>query len=436
MMNDKKARVLIVDDSKLQRAILREMLKDSFEITEASTGVECIEIIKKAEGLIDIVLLDLIMPGMDGLEVLRRRKTIESFANIPVIVLTMSEKNETQVEAFELGADDFIIKPVESEIAISRINNVLDAKRRLNILIKNQEELRIRAEIDEMTHLYNKAASEKNISDTLMNFPNKLYALMVIDIDNFKAVNDMWGHKVGDHTISVVAGIIASQFEKTDIVGRVGGDEFVVFMRNPSSKEDGREKASRIIELIKNKENLSIPEQITVSIGLSFTDSESENYVTLFKKADEALYNSKKAGKGCYTEYGEESISDGESKKVLLFRGSRNVYSILEYLYRHPVTVERVSSIDEIDSYMEEMNNRVITVYVDMSESDGNDDKIWKYLRERSWISEVPVIALCKEGSLNQMKSAVTSGVIRDMLLTPLEPEQIKRRIKEYSRNI
>lgn len=435
-MNNKKARVLIVDDSKLQRAILREMLKESFDITEAETGEECIEIIKKAEDFIDIVLLDLIMPGMDGLEVLRRRQEIESFADIPVIVLTMSDKNETQVEAFELGADDFIIKPVESEIAISRINNVLDSRRRLNLLIKNQKELRIRAEIDEMTHLYNKTATEKNIGDALINFPDTLHAMMVIDIDNFKAVNDMWGHKVGDHTISVVAGIIASQFDKTDIVGRVGGDEFVVFMGKSSSKQDAREKASTIINLIKNKENLSIPEQITISVGLSFTDSENENYVTLFKKADEALYNSKKAGKGCYTEYGEEGIRDGDSKTVLLFRGSRNVFSILEYIYRHPVMVERVSSIDDIDDYMAEMKERVITVYLDMSESDGNDDIIWEYLRKRPWVGTVPVVALCREGNLCQMKNAVTSGVITDMLLTPLEPEQIKRRIKEYSRSI
>ena len=137
--------VLVVDDSKLQRMILKESLKESFQVIEASGGQECLDIIEHSKGKIDIVLLDLVMPGIDGFEVLRRRQNSAIFREIPVIVLTMSESVEDQITTFELGVNEFILKPVNAEIAIARIYNVLKSRRRYDMLKKEQQEWQIMA---------------------------------------------------------------------------------------------------------------------------------------------------------------------------------------------------------------------------------------------------------------------------------------------------
>lgn len=148
-----------------------------------------------------------------------------------------------------------------------------------------------------MTHLLNKATAEHAISHILLSTPEELHALFAIDIDNFKAVNDIFGHKMGDHTISVVAGILASHFSGSDIIGRIGGDEFVAFMRDIASRQAVYEKAQELLDAILDKEALSIPENVTISIGIAFTEPYETSYTTLFQKADTALGNSKKSGK-------------------------------------------------------------------------------------------------------------------------------------------
>ena len=289
--------VLVVDDSKLQRMILKESLKESFQVIEASGGQECLDIIEHSKGKIDIVLLDLVMPGIDGFEVLRRRKNSAIFREIPVIVLTMSESVEDQITTFELGVNEFILKPVNAEIAIARIYNVLKSRRRYDMLKKEQQEWQIKAENDEMTGLLNKATVQRLCDEVLQHGCGEEHAMLVVDIDNFKAVNDLYGHQMGDHTICAIADLLSANFEGSDFVGRIGGDEFVVLMRNITNHEMVRQKAEEIIRVMKYKRELSIPENVTVSIGLAFSEGMETDYQTLFQEADAALLASKKEGK-------------------------------------------------------------------------------------------------------------------------------------------
>lgn len=299
----KKETLLIVDDSKFQRAIIKEMLGEHFRLEEATSGEECLMILEKSSHLIDLVLLDLVMPGIDGFEVLRRRQTMDAFKDIPVIVLTSSNSIEFQ--------------------------------------------------IDEMTSLFNKMTIENLVSETLTNAPSALHSLMVIDIDNFKSANDIYGHTVGDHIICVIAGVISFQFRNTDFVGRIGGDEFVVLMPDIPAKEVAFEKAESLIQIILKKEGLSIPDNISISIGLAFSDSEDKTYASFFGKADQALYVSKKSGKF-----------------------------------------------------------------------------IWDTVKDANPNHVCPVIAIYREGSLDQIQTAVSSEIIDDLLFSPLEVSVLKRRIK------
>ena len=112
--------VLIADDSKLQRVIVKENLKDIYDVAEASGGHECLDLVEHSAGKIDAVLLDIVMPGMDGFEVLRRRQESGVFQKIPVIVLTMSDRKEDQELAEQLGADGFLLKPVDASRRVFR----------------------------------------------------------------------------------------------------------------------------------------------------------------------------------------------------------------------------------------------------------------------------------------------------------------------------
>ena len=435
-MEQKKETLLIVDDSKLQRVVLMQALKDAFELIEATSGEECLELVERGETQIDLVLLDLVMPGIDGFEVLRRRALSPKFAGIPVVVLTTSDDNETQVEAFRLGSREFLNKPIKPEIAVSRINNVLESQRRLNVMLKEQEELKVKAEIDEMTKLLNKATAEKMAKQILEEYPDENHAILMIDIDNFKNVNDSLGHDVGDHVISVVAGIISMQFGGSDIVGRIGGDEFMVFMKNVKDREDARRKAQNIVDAFCKKENLSIPDCVSVSIGMAFSDESGIEYEPLFKKADEALYVSKEKGKSCYTEYSKiGQITFEDSHTILVWTKCRNLLSTIELIFRQPLQVESVSSIEELCDLYQKKKQQTIAIYVDVSETLDDGEEMWKLLSNQPWAKSMTIVAVCHEGNMSQVKNSVLAGLAADLLFAPLEQGQLKRRLREYQKH-
>ena len=338
----KKETLLIVDDSKFQRVVIRQSLGEYFNFAEAVSGEECLQIMEKKSDAIDLVLLDLVMPGIDGFEVLRCRQNMESFKDTPVIVLTNTESVSSQSEAFALGADEFIIKPVDARIALSRINNTLGVKRRLQSSRDEQKAWKTKSQIDEMTSLFNKMTVEKLITKTLTEHEDGLHALMLIDIDNFKSVNDVYGHAMGDHVISVAAGVISSQFRSTDYVGRIGGDEFCVLMVDIPSPEIALIKAENLVNLVKYKENLSIPDNISISAGIAFSSTEDCSYDDLAAKADQALYVSKKSGKGRYSVYGEENHEQSRKQLAIVWSGSRNVTSMIEFALPDSVQLKQV----------------------------------------------------------------------------------------------
>lgn len=433
MKLQKKEKLLIVDDSRFQRVVFREMLAEKFEILEAVDGKECLEIIKKNGNNIDIVLLDLVMPNMDGFEVLRKRQTIKEFESIPVIALTTSNEISFQTEAFELGANDFIMKPVDARIAISRINNTLESVRHLKEVLEEQNSWKLKSQIDEMTHLFNKITTEKMVTSVLSEFSQKKQALIVVDIDNFKSVNDILGHKVGDHIICVVAGVLSSLFRNIDIIGRIGGDEFVVLMRNVPDYNVVTKKAAQLIDLFENKEGLSIPENISVSVGIAFSDDNDRTFSDLFSKSDQALYMSKKCGKACFSIYGMEYDNQNQIKEIILLSDSRNIASTLEYALPNFVKIKNVKNLVQIDELFNTEKNVIAGIYIDTSELYENElEQFWNDIKKKKWIGKYPITAICKEGEIKQMRYAVTTDGIYDMVLSPIDAGMIKRRVRKY----
>ena len=435
IVENTKETILIVDDSRFQRAVIRETFKEKFRIMEAASGEECLQIIGENPDDIDLVLLDLVMPGIDGFEVLRRRRQMQSFSDIPVIVLTTSDRSEIQANAYELGANDFLTKPLNESTAIFRIQNLLGYKNRVTTLVKKYDEYRTKAEIDGMTGFFNKTATVELISNILTSEANQRHALLAIDIDNFKAVNDVYGHTVGDHTISIVASAIASRFTGSDICGRVGGDEFVVFVRDVVSKQEVYEKIQNVMHLISGNKELSIPENITLSIGLVFSDGTEQDYAQLYAKADEALYISKNSGKARYTEYGRAERTDMGDKNVLVLTGSRNVASMIEFAYDAAVRIHTIATSVQLAEAMDQMDVTPMHVYADISTQKDEGQRMLETIGKSS-LAEGKVIVICREGDLAQVRQAVSYPFVCDLIFEPIEPQQLKRRVAALNNSV
>lgn len=427
--------MLIVDDLDINRDVLKEMFKDEFHIIEAEDGNECIEMVNKYGKQIEIILLDIQMPLMSGIEVLKYRNSDIVFSSIPVIVITVNDEINNQMMAFQLGATDYITKPFIREIVIYRINNVLSSKKRLDEILKEKESFQVKSELDLMTGLYNKFTVEKLIS-ALMKNNDKLNALLVIDIDNFKFVNDYQGHQVGDHTIRIIADLISGHFRKTDIIGRIGGDEFVVFMVDLPSEDLARRKTDELAKLLRYKPNITLPANVSVSIGMSFTNRESCKYEEIFSKADEALYAAKKNGKGQYAEYGlnlKKTSLEPSHGVALLFSRNRDICGVVNMIIENIMLIEILFPGD-ILCVSKKYANDIRLLYIDISAESDDGEALLNQIKDIEWLKNVPIFAVCKEGNMKQYANALKANST-DIIPAPIDITFAKRRTFSFFKN-
>ena len=164
------------------------------------------------------------------------------------------------------------------------------------------------AETDALTNAYNKRSTEEKINDVLQEHPQEPGTFVIMDVDCFKYVNDRYGHAVGDKVLQQFGQILQAHFREGDIIGRIGGDEFVVFMRKTENKEGA---VARIESLLRKMENLPFAEMngenVTISVGISFAPEQGTGYLDLYKNADIALYKTKQSGRDGFNVYQEET---------------------------------------------------------------------------------------------------------------------------------
>lgn len=424
--------MLIADDLDINRDVLKEMFKNEFDILEAESGQECIELVRQYGKRILVILLDIQMPVMTGLEVLEYRRTDPVFSEIPVIVITINDEIRDQMTAFQLGATDYITKPFIREIVIYRINNVLSSKKRVDEIVREKENLQIKTEMDLMTGLYNKVTAEELITDILAH-NHKLNAMLIIDIDNFKQVNDYEGHLVGDHTIRIIADLISGYFRKTDVVGRIGGDEFIVFMIDLPSDDLARQKANGLARLLRYKPNITLPANVSISIGLSITDQRPYSYEELFKQADEALYCAKRNGKGQYAEYGRDVSEENQKEasiSALLFSRNKQICGIINMI-NEKIRILEVLSPDDVRYAGDQYTGDIRLLYIDISGELGSGEQLIRQILDIGWLKEIPFFVICREGDMQQYFTAVQSGA-SDMITAPIDLTFAKRRTIKF----
>jgi two-component system, cell cycle response regulator len=308
-----KANLLLIDDSEAQSNKIREALERlGYQVKVASSGVEGLRLARQTSP--DLVLLDVVMPDIDGFAVCRWLKMNAETRDIPVIMLTVRTALADRVEGLNIGADDYLAKPFEDQELEARIfaalrvkaahSELRDRNQQLESMLHSVEAL---ASTDALTGLFNR----RRFADVLRRefavtrrYKNTLSCLL-LDLDHFKQINDRFGHDAGDQVLKEVARRITGSLREVDLAARYGGEEFVVLLPH-TSKGDARIVAERLLKNVRKQEFTFGGEVVTVttSIGCAGnSDVDSSNPEDLVKAADVALYGAKKNGRNCIVMY-------------------------------------------------------------------------------------------------------------------------------------
>jgi len=300
--------IIVVDDDVVNLKMAGQILsKNNYRVTALKSGTLLLDYLK--ENTPDLILLDIKMPGMDGFETLGRLRKQEQELHrteIPVIFLTADDDFGTESKSFEVGVSDFIRKPFDIDVLLKRIANTLSKQEKL---LQFREE----AMTDALTGFLNKSASNERIAVLCREEKG---CLMVVDLDSFKLVNDLYGHEAGDKVLLQFAQILKRNVRPQSVLGRIGGDEFVVYSGDTSEEtiRSFTDTLNKELVLAAKEimgEGMDIP--LGVSIGAVFAPESGTNYTELFKLADKALYNVKQNGKhGCSIGY--EKTTDAEDE--------------------------------------------------------------------------------------------------------------------------
>ena len=314
-----KEKVLVVDDNAVNRAILSKILSEEYEILEAENGKAALD--RLSEHLdIMAVLLDLRMPVMDGYEFLRVVRGEMHNDTLPIIAITAMEGDSSEIQALNLGADDYLVKPVVPNVVRKRLENA----------IRLQKALR-QASYDMMTNLLNRSAFMDKVEDMLFKVDEDVKcAFFVIDLDNFKKANDTLGHTYGDHVLIDFSRELIEMGNKNLIAGRLGGDEFALFLYDYQEEEDVNRTAQSCLTSMASLYTAKLNAAPTCSVGISLFPQDGHDVNKLYYTADQALYESKGLGKNRYTFYGSgktvEEKSSRESREWILDEMDSYIY--------------------------------------------------------------------------------------------------------------
>ncbi len=300
------SKILVIDDSRTQLDWLVEVLeKEGYEVRTAIDGRDAIRKVRTESP--DLVLLDMVLPDMSGLEVLRLIKPADESQFLPVIIQSSKSDVESKVEGLRIGAHDFLVKPFAEQELVARCANMLKLKSLQERLREARKQLEEQSITDGLTGLKNRRFFDERLHEEFKRAQRygDTLSLIMIDLDHFKDVNDRHGHPAGDVVLREAAALIRASIRDPDICARYGGEEFAVIL--PKTHMTGAlAVAERIWKELGNKEYLvaangtPTPRKVRVSasLGIAFYPSKDISSGDLLVRfADQALYNAKRGGR-------------------------------------------------------------------------------------------------------------------------------------------
>jgi len=383
-------RLLIVDDIHDNRVLLRRRFeRRGFEVVEAESGLVALELIDRES--FDLVLLDIMMPGIDGIETLKRIRQHRSPSALPVIMVTGKTASENMVEALQLGANDYVTKPVDFAVALARVEaqisrkraeqqatfaneelskanedlerrveertgRLIEANQRLKKEIADREELQAKSQYlayhDSLTGLGNRLLFKEHLEQALrdVSLPHPS-AVLFLDLDGFKSVNDTLGHSVGDLLLKSIAAKLRNILRPTDRISRLGGDEFAILQTAGAQPASSLALAEEILAIV-GQQNIIDGHDVTVgaSIGIAFGSAGETDAEIILKNADIAMYSAKSDGRGTYRVFDPEMDSIVQARRILE-RNLRAGYSNNEFkLFYQPLVNLRTRKVKAFEA--------------------------------------------------------------------------------------
>jgi diguanylate cyclase (GGDEF)-like protein len=351
-------RILIVDDVSDNRVLLqRRFQRHGFEVVEADSGLKALELIDSQE--FDLVLLDVMMPGIDGIETLKRIRSQKSASALPVIMVTAKTESENVVEALALGANDYITKPVDFAIALARANTQIGRRRAelqvvaahdalakandglersvaertallLGLYQKLRAEMAVREESDarslhlayhdSLTGLGNRLLFKEQLEDVLKDVLEtpKPVAVLFLDLDGFKGINDTLGHSIGDLLLKSVAVRIRDILPENGRIARLGGDEFAILQVSANQPSAAITLAKQIIDVVGRPSTIEgYDVTVSASVGIAIADAGTMSAESFMKSADIAMYGAKSNGPGSYRMFDSEMDAVVKARSAL-----------------------------------------------------------------------------------------------------------------------
>ncbi len=307
--NANEQMILIVDSLKANRDTLADILKLYFTVVQAENGAVALQFLRENAEKISVVLLDMLMPVMDGFLVLDKMKRDPELEHIPVVVTSQPGFSD-EMKALSMGASDYLTRPYHGELVLRRIQNVI-ANAKVQRLEQQLGDLEARKShglydhTDPLTGLINRTEMEAHIRRFFEKKGTRHAVFLLLDIDNFKSLNDLYGHKKGDEALKRITNVLKDTFDRNALISRMGGDKFTVFLPEPVQNAVLRHMLANLCHRLQFTVRKT---EVSCSVGACCIPEFARDYDTLYHHADIALLTAKRLGKNQY------QIFDGQTK--------------------------------------------------------------------------------------------------------------------------
>ena len=285
---ESRDRVLVVDDDRTSRVVLAEALRNAgCEVKEAQGGLEALHICRSC--MPDLILMDAIMPGLDGFDLCQKIRNMPHGADIPILIITASESEEAVAMAFSVAATDFINKPVNISVIQKRVSHLVASS-------KAERYIKQLAYHDSLTGLPNRTNLMQYLQLVINQSKNEnsIFAVLFLDLDHFKVVNDNMGHDVGDLLLKAVSERLRSYLRGQDFIARLGGDEFTIVLQDVKSLQVVESIAEELCKSFSQPFTFMRRKiSVTTSIGISVFPDNGNEITDLLKHADSAMFKAK-----------------------------------------------------------------------------------------------------------------------------------------------
>lgn len=299
--------VLMVEDNKNDLRLLRaHFYGQSYQMKYVRTGEEALSFCLKHKT--DLLILDVILPGINGFDVCRQLKNNDATRKIQILMVTSLNDLESRIKGIEFGADDFLIKPIHKDEFIVRVRALLRKKSYLDMLSKKYESDLYAAITDKLTGLYNREYLNHFMDHEIKRCDrqNQTMGLVMLDIDDFKTVNDTYEHLMGDRILEKFGTLIKNQIRDIDVAARYGGEKFAVVLPyvNQAQAEGIADRIRNTVSAFDFFNQQKGPAlKMTISLGIALYPEHAKTVAGLVEKADKTLYCAKKDGKNLVRKY-------------------------------------------------------------------------------------------------------------------------------------